>query len=272
MEQETIVVAEAQPQTEPVKDSGRKGLLKRAIKWIRSRLSKNNIGHSIPWLILVFCVVALIGECNNYYKTPIKYSAKISNQEIYDIEKVSVQAWNGLATKELRQILCIMHNSDAYQEILEHAEYQLQREYNERMETYGENYEVTVKEVYRYPLSVYELREYRREIREIISEIGYLVDSSEEFKSVDWRELADELELTKDEAKELIAVYGELVNKMEPVQVTEGYEVYLEKTVTGDLLKEPEVSEQTVTVVKLNGRWILLDIFDTMDLFFDGVM
>ena len=268
MEQETIVVAE-EPQVAPAKRFCLKSVMKWVMSCIRFVLSKNGLQRILPWLLILLCVGTFVYECTNYYKTPIKYSVKISNQETYDIEKVSITAWNGLITKELWQILQIMHHSDAYQELLEDAQYWVQRDYAKRIATYGESYELTVQELNRRPLSVQELRETRRDIREIISEIGYLVDQSEEFKSVDWRELADGLELTKDEAKALIAVYAELVNKMEPVRVTEGYEVTLARTITGDLLEEPEVSIQDITVVKLNGRWILLDIFETMDLFFN---
>ena len=269
MEQETIVVTEAEPQIAPEKSFSLKGMLKGVTSWIRSLLTKDGLKRILPWLLVLFCVGVLIYECTNYYKTPIQYSVKISNQETYDIETVSIKAWNGLVTKELWQILQIMHHSDAYQELLEDAQYWVQRDYAKRIATYGESYELTVQELSRRSLSVQELRETRRDVREIISEIGYLVDQSEEFKSVDWRELADGLELTKDEAKELIAVYAELVNKMEPVRVTEGYEVTLARTITGELLEEPEVSLQEITVIKLNGRWVLLDIFETMDLFFN---
>ena len=268
MEQETIVVTE-EPQVTPEKRFSLKGMRKGVTTWIRSLLTKDGLQHILPWLLVLLCVGTLTYECTNYYKTPIKYSVKISNQDSYDVETVSVKAWNGLIQKELKDILHIMHNSDAYMELLEDTQYWIQRDYDKRIATYGESYELTVQERYRRPLSVQELREIRREIRDIISEFGYLVDHSEEFKSADWRMLADGLELTKDEAKELIEVYAELVNKMEPVQVTEGYEVALKRTITGDLLEEPEVSEQDITVIKLNGRWVLLDIFETMDLFFN---
>ena len=268
MEQETIVVTEEEPQVTPEKRFSWKGMLQGALSWIRSLLTKDGLKRMLPWLLVLLCISTFAYECTNYYKTPIKYSVKISNQEIYDIEEVSIKAWNGLATKELWQILQIMHNSDAYQELLENAQHWIQRDYADRITTYGESYELTVQELYRRPLLVQELRETRREIRGIISEIGYLVDQSEEFKSADWRELADGLELTKDEAQKLIEVYSDLVNKMEPVQVTEGYVVTLERTITGDLLEKPEVFQQDITVIKLNGRWVLLDIFETMELFF----
>ena len=97
------------------------------------------------------------------------------------------------------------------------------------------------------------------------------MDASEEFKATDWREIADEADLTKDEAKKLIKVYGEFVDVMEPVQVTEGYELQLSDSITGELLEKPQQSMRTVIVLKLNGRWVWLDVLDYLEGFFEMI-
>ena len=86
MEQETIVVAE-EPQVAPAKHFCLKSVMKWVMSCIRFVLSKNGLQRILPWLLILLCVGTFVYECTNYYKTPIKYSVKISNQETYDIEK-----------------------------------------------------------------------------------------------------------------------------------------------------------------------------------------
>ena len=80
MEQETIVITE-EPQVMPEKRFSWKGMLKGAMAWMRSLLTKDGLKRMLPWLLVLLCVCTFAYECTNYYKTPIKYSVKISNQE-----------------------------------------------------------------------------------------------------------------------------------------------------------------------------------------------
>lgn len=274
MEQDTI---------ELVEETRKNGSLKRKISavftrvkawvspvlaWLKEKCKLQTVLCIIACVFILDCVVQGISDCNNYYMTPVKAAMKVSRMEADEIMDVSIGMWNGLAEKQLREISEIMERSELFMEYYEELQFDVAEDAKDTAEMYGEDYTVSLKELGRLPLSKYELREYRHDIREYISDIGYIVDASEEFKATDWREFSYAVDLSKADAKKLIEAYGEFVNEMEPVRVTEGYELVLQTTINGGNLEKPVVSTHELTVIKLNGRWISVDLMDAMEMFF----
>lgn len=217
----------------------------------------------------------------NNYMTPIRQAEKLANLSSYDLEKAGMDALNKVGIKQWKKILDIMHNSDAYWDTMKEAGKLIERNYEYNLDTYGEDYKLQLREIEKLELTKYELRDYRRTLQNHLNDIEDMVDSAEEFTSEDWRDFAEELDLTKRDAKRLVAEYGELLDDLGRLQVTEGYEVVLERVITGEFVEDseeettaaqteettvtanteeaeeaPEYETVTIVVLKVNGRWV----------------
>ena len=89
-----------------------------------------------------------------------------------------------------------------------------------------------------------------------MNEFAKMADESEDFDSKTWGELSYELGLSKAETKKLMALIGELGEKYRRVRVSEGYELEGTRVVRGNDLDDELESDFTLTVLKVNGRWV----------------
>lgn len=250
-------------------------------------VSKKILIYCVIGVLLAVCALCGCAYATNNYRTPIRQAQKLSNMSGYDVEKAGIEALNKVGSRRWKKILEIMHGSDDYLDALKEAEKTIERNYESNLDTYGEDYKLELREVEKLELTKYELRDYRRRLQTNLNNIEDLVDMAEEFTSEEWREFADELGLSKRDAKELVAEYGILLEDLGRLQVTAGYEVTLEKVITGELVEEPteattepvptdetatvETTEEaeekpkyetvTMIVLKVNGRWVQFTSF-----------
>ena len=221
---------------------------------------KNAIVCTVVLILMAGAYIAYSMFTNNYY-TPIKLMEKYANAEEYRIENKQRDYSNGLAQKEWKKIRAILQKSDSYVDAIEEYEEEVIESYEAGLDAYGDDFVISYAEKGKSELSKSELRDYRSDLQDYVDMYEELVEETEEYDSSDWGELADEFDLTKADTRELIEQFEKLVDQMGRIEVSEGYEVELERTITGSLLEEPEIEEVTIVVLKVNGRWIAYSTF-----------
>lgn len=232
---------------------------------------KKFIIAGVAALVLVIAASIAIGLVTNNYMTPIKMMQKYENKSKFTMNKAALDFSNGLATKEIKKINKILgkSESDYYIDTMEEFEEYIIESYEDNLDEYGKNYKVKYKLIEKTELEKSDLRDYRDDLRYTVKQIKSIVDEADDFGADDWEDIADELEMSKGAAKDLFAALEDLSKELGRVEVTKGYELELERIVTGSELDEPEVDETTVVVLKVNGRWIAYDSFE-MVFFFMG--
>jgi len=207
-------------------------------------------------VVIVAAVAVGISLLTNNYMTPIRYSEKYANKDEYSSEKASLDYFNGLGKKEWKQIYEIMHNSDDYLDMQEEIDDTIVKAYERKQNKYGDDYRVKYEVVDKLELEKSELREYRSQIQDLVDFYGELSDEAEDFTSEEWADFADQIDLRKSEAKELIECFRALAEEFGRVSVDKGYELELTQIITGSELEEPKEDKLSVVVLKVNGRWI----------------
>ena len=84
-----------------------------------------------------------------------------------------------------------------------------------------------------------------------------MLDKIDDMTSEDYKEMAESMGITKEQAKKIVKQYKSIANTLKKVKITKAYEPTLTQTITGSELDEPEVTEDIkMTVYKVNGRWV----------------
>lgn len=210
---------------------------------------------------ILFGGLALCRSLTNNYLTPIKIEAKYRNIREYSIEKVVIDYSNGLGAGTWKRIFSIAHDSEIYMDYYDELYDELVSGIEQNMDEYGDDYKYSFEVVGKTELTNAELRDYRSEIQDTIELFKDMVEEADEFDSADWSDLADDMDLTKADTKEIFSLLKQLVDEFRRPEVTEGYELEIKGLYTGSELEEPVEEDRTVIVLKVNGRWITLNDF-----------
>ena len=231
-------------------------LLRKLIPRFRIKITLKRIIIAVSMLIITGAACFAYNYFTNSYFVPLKYAEKCANSDDFNYEKWERTVFNGIGRSEWKKIRKILSNSDIYLDELDNREMQLKKNYDARTEKYGVDYVITYLEVGKTKLTKSELRDYRSYLRYTIEDIDEFVEEAEEYSSSDWGDAAEEFDLTKADTKQLVEEFAKLMESLGRVDVTDGYELEVEQTITGSLLEEPEVNKFTFIVLKVNGRWI----------------
>ena len=195
-------------------------------------------------------VLALVMFVFNTYKTPVALLEKQANaKKASALLSKRIEMLNGFCEDEYKEILKIMKKSDDYEESLEYYEEQIEYQQDE----YGKNYKVKYKIVDKEEIDKDELRE----VRDTIRERGEMrLESLENLEDEDYEEGADELGITKSQAKKYAKAQESIAKTLKKAKVTEGYILTVSVTTTGSELDEPEEDEFEIEVYKVDGRWV----------------
>ena len=212
---------------------------------------------------VVFLAVAislLSGILTNTYRTPINRLMAISNKKnTSNIMKTHVRQLNGFSEKEVTAFLKAAQACDTYEDMLDTMKDQQERQVETWEDQYGSNYSFSYEIEDKEKLEKSDLREARDYIKNIAKEIKDVIDATEDFDSDDWEDAADSLGCSKSEAKKLIKSMENVYKVWKNADVSAGYELSLIIIVDGRDLDEPEESETSVNVFKVNGRWVSAD-------------
>lgn len=216
------------------------------------------------WLTIAIAVAVLIvgiftlSIVTNTYKTPMKLYVKYMNAETHKNPlNDQIKLLNGFCTDEMKAVIKILKKSDDYKEALE----EMQESWEERVESYkeqyGDDYKYSFKIEDKEKLDKDDCKDYQDDLRDTAkSMLSSLDDEYEDFESDDWSDFADDMGISRSDAKKYVKALEALCKEMKQAKVTAGYELDIIIKITGSELDEPKEQERTIHVYKINGRWV----------------
>lgn len=210
-------------------------------------------------VVLAIAIPLLYGLVFNTYKTPLKLEEAVMNAKTYNAYvKACMKQTNGILNKEFKAAYKIYTSSEEYDK--EEEKDSFEEELEEVKEEYGSNfkyyYEIEDKE----KIDKDELKDLKEEIHDYAkAALKNLKDVDDE----DYEEMADYMGISEKKAEKLVKLAESAYKKMKAVKITAGYELDVKLMVKGSELDEPEeIWNGTVTVYKVNGKWVDIDELD----------
>lgn len=200
---------------------------------------------------VIVALIVLLSILTNTKTTPIKLMEKTDNsKKAATYLKNQANELNGFCEKEYKQIQKIQKKADNYDKTLEIIDTGIETQ----QDAYGKNYKIKYKVTEKEAVEKEDYREYRDRLRDTGKK---MLEYLEDMDSDDYKELAEEEGITKEQAKKMVKAYKEIAKKLKKVKITKAYELTVTQTITGSELDEPEVTEDIkITVYKVNGRWV----------------
>lgn len=218
-------------------------------------LNKRNLILAVVILVVLVGGVLTLRYATNNYMTPIHKLEKMESWKKGNSTKVFQESLENMGVTNSKELFKAMAKSEILEELLEDWDESMEASIENTMDKYGDDFKVTYKLLDKTQLKKSELRDYKKELRNSFSSLESLADQTKNFDSDDWEDMAEELEMTKGQTKNLIAALKELTDDVSHIDVTDGYELELTRITTGSELDEPEEKDVTVVVLKINGKW-----------------
>lgn len=218
------------------------------------------IGAVAAVLVLAIGVPLLVNGLTNTYKTPVNLAisymnSKNANAKIDDIVKLL----NGFCESEAKSLLKTFKKTDVYDENKDDLIQALEDGIEDMEDEYGKNFKYSYKVEEKDKLEKEDLKEFREELKNLRDQLGDLLDETEDWDSDDWEDLADEMGVSKAQAKNMVADLEKLHKSLKSIKVTNGYELSVVVALNGSELDEPEEEDMEFRVYKVNGRWVSMD-------------
>ena len=194
---------------------------------------------------------------SNTYETPIKLMMETRNtKKITDITTLYVNQLNGFAESEVKAVLKAMSKSDQMNETLDNLADQNQDNIDNWKSEYGDDYKYTYEIKDKTKLETEDLDNAKEDIHARGEQLLSIVESTKEYDSDSWKDVADNLDMSVSEAKAYISALEDLGKEFAEAKVEDGYDLEVTITLSGSELDEDEVSETETHVYKVNGKWI----------------
>lgn len=223
------------------------------------KLSKKLIAIILAVAVVLGVAVFALTRTPNNYKAPVKILEEQANSQKYKSQyTIIAEQLNGFCEKEFNQIVKMFEKTEEYKDELFTEKTEFEAELVNKQEEFGKNF--------KYKYSVAEKIDVEQEdidsVQSTIREYGavFLENYEQEiakYSTEQWQELADELDVSSpDEAKKLMGIMKEIAQKLKTVKITDAYELKIDVELTGSKIDTPEVDSITISVYKVNGRWI----------------
>lgn len=196
---------------------------------------------------------------SNTFQTPIDVTVEYLNKKTaYDLLDAYRAQLNGFCEDEADDLFAFMEKVSVFSSMMEEGEELLKEEIADKKAEYGDDYKYSYKVLEKEAFDADTLEEWNDDLKDLVDAYDAIIASSKEAPDEDWEEAMTELGLDSvDEVKELFEVMEDISKAFKKAEITEGYTVVIETSVTGSELDEPEIDEQEVEVFKIDGRWIM---------------
>ena len=198
-------------------------------------------------------------KTSNTFQTPIDVTVKYLNKKApYDLLDAYRDQLNGFCEDEADDLFAFMEKVSVFSSMMEEGEELLKEEIADKKAEYGDDYKYSYKVLDKEEFDADTLEEWNDDLQDLVAAYDAIIASSKEATDEDWEEAMTELGLDSvDEVKELFEVMEDIAKAFKKAEITEGYTVVIETSVTGSELDEPETDEEEVEVFKIDGRWIM---------------
>ena len=210
-------------------------------------------------VVAIILVISLFAKGPNKYTTPLDLQMDLKNAKTYKAyEKAQLSQTNGLADDEMEDLMKIMKKSDEYD--VDDMKDDIEDMVEDYKDEYGKNYKFYYEIEDKDKLDKDDLKDAEDDLQDNAR------DMYDEIKDTDVDELEDMMEmlgLKKSDAKKIKSIMESYYKGLKKAKISAGYELEVTFYVDGKELEEPEkLYERTITVYKVNGRWVSLDNLD----------
>ena len=194
------------------------------------------------------------------YTSPVEnVVAQANAKSTTEIDTLTLNRTGGLFKTQLQSIYEIEKQSQNYAQTQTDNEIRLQMIVEEQNEMYGEDYtfyhEITDEDAFTQEDLKILTEEILSQAEKELKAIPLILNSNTMLE----REAAAS-GLDKEQCRKVLGFYKEIYTEMKTAKITEGYELDYTIYAKGSNLTEPtEYDSATVTVCKINGRWVCID-------------
>lgn len=209
-------------------------------------------------LAVVAVLVIVLLSLGNSKTAPIGTMQKYANAKSIKMENYYKDLLSGADGGNAAKIVKLLKKSDEFKEDFEEMEENFADSYEDNADEYGKNFKIA----YKSDKSVEEkidrddLKDYKASIKSMGEDFAELGKTLGKLKSSDLKDLAEDLDLSTSDAKELIDCLKDLGQKLKGADVTEGYDMEILTKITGSELDDPDEDDFDLTVLKVNGKWV----------------
>ena len=215
-------------------------------------------GIAVVAVIALILIISLF-KGPNKYTTPLDLEMKVKNAKTYKAyEKAQLSITNGLADDEMADLMKIMKKSDEFDADDQKDEIEDKVEGYE--DEYGKNYKFYYEIEDKDKIDKDDLKDIEDDLQDNARD---MYDEIKDTDTDDLEDMAEMMGLKKADAKKIKSIMESYYKTLKKAKVSAGYELEVTYYVDGKELEEPEkLSERTITVYKVNGRWVSLDNLD----------
>lgn len=197
-------------------------------------------------------------------------SAKVSSYEVlietmeefrnkktyYDQTDMQVAFFGGFCEDEMKDYIALQKKSEYYDE--ESAKESFEENIAENNEMYGSDYKFTCKIVDAQAFTDEDLDMYKDDLKDSAKDMEDELSSYEEDSL---SEIAEDMGFTsEDDAQEYLDIMSAVAKKYKNAEITDGYHLTVEVTLSGSELEEDEVETETYTAIKIDGCWAIAEM------------
>ena len=225
-------------------------------------------------LVLVAGLVWAVLSLSNSRTSPVSLMQKYANAKSIEVGRLYKDLLAGSDGGKASKLVALMRRSETFKDQLDVIEEKFEEDYEDKLTEYGSNYKISYKndKSVEEKLDKDDLKTCRSNIKEMGEDLYELGKALGKVKGEDLRDLADDLDMSVSDLKALIACVKELGQKYRGAEVSEGWELDVLSKITGSELDDPEEDDQTLIVLKVNGKWVSQDAFRALSDLYDMIV
>ena len=241
---------------------------------VDTKKTKKKLWTIIIVIVVVLGVVAVALVClyrpwaknESYEKVIENLEARYSDRANLSTKEEWALRLNGFLKAEVTDIIDILERSQKYREKENTNKSSALQTVEELENEYGDDYKYTITVKQEEKLTDDQLEG----MRSILAAIGkYYVDASQGYRMPDFEKLGTRLGLSMEDTKKYVQALGVLGEKCLSGQVTEGYQLKVTQTITGNKMTKT-FEEYTMNVYKIEGCWVWDMEIRLLEFLFEG--
>lgn len=207
-------------------------------------------GIGVVAVVAIILIVSLFS--GGSYKTPVKNLVKLINKGETDQFKYMPYISNPMTSDYVKSVYKIMMKSDDAKDDLEETKEEVAEFYED-----NDGLKLSVEFVSADKMKNKDLRDIQENFEDAYENYYEdLIEDFDDYDSADYEDLADDLEISKGDAKKYVSLTTKYLKSFKKVKVTDGYEVKIR--INGKRDGDTDHTDKfEIQVLKINGDWFI---------------
>lgn len=209
-------------------------------------------------LLLVAGIVVVLMSLSGGKTSPIAAMQKLANAKDVKWETLVNDMLAGSDGGKASKLVKLMKKSETLGDTIADWEEAFADAYEDNADEYGSNFKIVYKndKTVEEKLEKDDVKDYRNRIKDMGEDFAELGKALGKLKSSDLKDLAEDLDMSTADLKELIQCLKDIGSKYKGAEVSEGWEMEVLTKITGSELDDPEEDDFELYVLKVNGKWV----------------